>query len=154
MNETADFFFILYHPLFLFVWGACWGSFLNVVIYRYPLGRSVVSPGSACPHCSKAIKGYDNIPVLSWFILGGKCRACGHAYSVRYALVEAALGGVCASGALLHPENPIAGLVLGHGLLAALPGAWLFWSVRRLPWYVGLVSLCCFAVYFYQIFFA
>src|SRR6267378_6130205 len=51
--------------------GLVFGSFLNVCIYRLPLGLSVVRPGSACPHCGKAIRFYDNVPVLSWIILGG-----------------------------------------------------------------------------------
>jgi leader peptidase (prepilin peptidase)/N-methyltransferase len=64
------------------------GSFLNVVIYRVPNGMSIVSPPSACPHCDTRIKSYDNIPVVSWLILGGKCRACKAAISRRYPLVE------------------------------------------------------------------
>jgi leader peptidase (prepilin peptidase)/N-methyltransferase len=72
--------------------GLLWGSFLNVVIYRVPLGLSVVSPGSACPGCKTPIKGYDNIPVLSFLILRGKSRCCKTPMSVRYPLVEL-LGG-------------------------------------------------------------
>jgi leader peptidase (prepilin peptidase)/N-methyltransferase len=65
------------------------GSFLNVVVYRVPNGMSIVSPPSACPHCDARIKSYDNIPVVSWLMLGGKCRACKAAISRRYPLVEA-----------------------------------------------------------------
>ncbi len=72
--------------------GASVGSFLNVVAFRVPLGRSVVSPGSACPSCGKSIAWYDNIPVLSWFILGGQCRHCKAPFSFRYAGVEAFFG--------------------------------------------------------------
>ena len=73
----------------IFFMGASVGSFLNVVAYRMPLGRSVVSPGSACPACETPIAWYDNLPVLSWFILRGRCRHCGAGFSFRYARVEA-----------------------------------------------------------------
>ena len=72
--------------------GASIGSFLNVVAFRVPLGRSVVSPGSACPSCEESISWYDNIPVVSWFMLGGKCRYCKAPFSFRYAGVEAFFG--------------------------------------------------------------
>lgn len=64
------------------------GSFLNVVIYRIPLKRSVISPPSACTECGLKIRGHDNIPVLSWLILRGKCRGCKSAISMRYPIVE------------------------------------------------------------------
>jgi leader peptidase (prepilin peptidase) / N-methyltransferase len=65
------------------------GSFLNVVIHRLPAGESLVTPGSHCPSCGAPVKPYDNIPVLSWLILRGRCRACGAPISIRYPLVEA-----------------------------------------------------------------
>jgi leader peptidase (prepilin peptidase)/N-methyltransferase len=65
------------------------GSFLNVVAHRVPLRLSIVSPPSACPQCSARIRGYDNIPVVSWLLLGGKCRDCRRPISARYPLVEA-----------------------------------------------------------------
>jgi leader peptidase (prepilin peptidase)/N-methyltransferase len=64
------------------------GSFLNVVILRVPLGQSIVSPGSRCPKCLKPIRFYDNIPILSFIILGGRCRDCGARISWRYPLTE------------------------------------------------------------------
>jgi leader peptidase (prepilin peptidase)/N-methyltransferase len=64
------------------------GSFLNVCIYRIPLGKSVVFPGSGCPQCGKSIRFYDNIPVLSYIILGGKCRFCRKIISLQYPIVE------------------------------------------------------------------
>ncbi len=73
---------------FVFVLGAAIGSFLNVVIYRVPNEMSVVMPNSACPNCKLAIKPYDNIPVLSWLILGGKCRNCKEPIAWRYPAVE------------------------------------------------------------------
>lgn len=68
------------------------GSFLNVVIYRVPAGLSIVSPPSACPGCGTHIKARDNVPVLSWLLLRGRCRACKTSISVRYPLVEATTG--------------------------------------------------------------
>ena len=64
------------------------GSFLNVVIYRLPRGESVVSPRSRCPSCETQIAGYDNVPVLSWLVLRGRCRHCGATISPRYPAVE------------------------------------------------------------------
>jgi leader peptidase (prepilin peptidase)/N-methyltransferase len=77
---------------FAALFGAVWGSFLNVVIVRLPLGQSVVSPGSRCVACGAAVRAYDNIPVLSYLVLRGRCRKCGVRFSPRYALVEAAMG--------------------------------------------------------------
>jgi leader peptidase (prepilin peptidase) / N-methyltransferase len=64
------------------------GSFLNVVAYRLPRGESLIWPGSHCPHCGTAIKPYDNVPVLGWLLLRGRCRACRASISLRYPLVE------------------------------------------------------------------
>lgn len=78
-------------PTFSFLMGAIVGSFLNVCIYRIPAGKSIVSPGSTCA-CGKPIKWFDNIPILSWFILRGKARCCGSPYSFRYPFIEALTG--------------------------------------------------------------
>ena len=75
-----------------FAMGLIFGSFLNVCIYRMPRGLSVVTPGSACPHCGKAIRFYDNVPVLSWMVLGGRCRACKARITPRYVAVELITG--------------------------------------------------------------
>ena len=72
------------------LWGACVGSFLNVVIYRLPAGISVVSPPSRCPGCGTKLAAYDNVPVLGWLWLGGRCRTCKMKISVQYPLVELA----------------------------------------------------------------
>jgi leader peptidase (prepilin peptidase)/N-methyltransferase len=74
------------------VFGLIIGSFLNVCIYRIPLGKSVVFPGSGCPSCGKPIRFYDNIPVLSYLILRGKCRDCGAPISMQYPFVELLTG--------------------------------------------------------------
>jgi len=76
----------------VFAFGLIFGSFLNVCIYRMPRGLSVVSPRSACPTCGKQIAAYDNIPVLSWLLLRGRCRACHTRITPRYMIVELLLG--------------------------------------------------------------
>jgi leader peptidase (prepilin peptidase)/N-methyltransferase len=73
-----------------FVLGALIGSFLNVVLWRVPRGESIVSPGSHCPECETPLKPVELIPVLSWLMLGGRCRTCGVKISARYPLVELA----------------------------------------------------------------
>lgn len=83
MFDQDVFFLIVF-----FILGAIFGSFGNVVIYRLPKEESVVKPRSYCYNCKKTIKWYDNIPILSWFILHGRCRNCGAKFSFRYPLVE------------------------------------------------------------------
>ena len=78
----------------IFLFGLAFGSFLNVCIYRLPLGLSVVTPRSACPECKQPIAFYDNLPVLSWLILGGRCRHCRIQISPRYLLIELLTGGL------------------------------------------------------------
>ena len=77
---------------FVGVFGLIIGSFLNVVIYRVPAGFSIVSPPSACPRCGTEIKAYDNIPLVSWLALRGRCRTCAEPISARYPLVELGTG--------------------------------------------------------------
>ena len=79
-------------PIFLFALGSCIGSFLNVVVWRLPRGESLVTPPSHCPKCNKLLKWYDNIPVIGWIMLGGRCRFCREKISARYPIVEAITG--------------------------------------------------------------
>ena len=76
----------------IFLFGLLFGSFLNVCIHRLPLGLSVVTPRSACPNCKQAIAFYDNIPVVSWLVLRGRCRHCQAPISPRYLLIELLTG--------------------------------------------------------------
>lgn len=93
------------------------GSFLNVVIWRVPRGESVVSPASACPRCGHAIRPWDNLPVLSWLLLRGRCRDCSAPISPRYPAVE-----------------------LATAVLFGLVGLWLGWSTA-LPAFLYLTAL-------------
>ena len=94
--------------LFIFIIGLCIGSFLNVCIHRLPRGQSLLHPPSRCPDCQNLIKWYDNIPLLSYFLLKGRCRRCSSPISPRYPLVEA-LTGVLFLLSLLHyyPITPV-----------------------------------------------
>lgn len=88
--------------LFGFAWGAMLGSFLNVVVHRVPLGESVIVRGSRCPRCGHAIRAADNVPVLGWLRLGGRCRDCQAPIAADYAVVEAGSGLVVAVLAATH----------------------------------------------------
>jgi leader peptidase (prepilin peptidase)/N-methyltransferase len=82
--------------------GLCLGSFLNVVAYRLPAGISLASPGSACSGCGSQIRPYDNVPVLSWLALRGRCRNCNSAISPRYPITEAVTGALFAGVVIAH----------------------------------------------------
>lgn len=100
-----DFFFVLrsafsdghspFGLFFTFVMGTLWGSFINVCIYRLPFGRSIVFPGSSCPHCGQPVEWWQNIPVLSYFLLKCKCFYCYNAISPRYPVMEFFTGIIC-----------------------------------------------------------
>jgi len=78
--------------IYSFLVGACFGSFLNVCISRWPDGLSVVRPRSRCPNCGHQITALENIPIFSWLALRGKCRGCGNPISFQYPLVEIVVG--------------------------------------------------------------
>ena len=81
-----------YFAVFIFIIGACIGSFLNVCIYRIPENNSIITPGSFCPACKKGIPFYCNIPVLSYLFLKGRCKFCHEPISIRYPLIEILAG--------------------------------------------------------------
>jgi leader peptidase (prepilin peptidase)/N-methyltransferase len=104
------------------LFGAVWGSFFNVAIVRVPRGESIVRPGSRCPHCAAPVRAADNVPILSYLLLRGRCRSCRAPISARYPLVEA---------------------------LAALLAAALWWKfVANDPDQAAAVRLARFACYF------
>jgi leader peptidase (prepilin peptidase)/N-methyltransferase len=95
------------------------GSFLNVVAHRLPRGESLASPGSHCPSCDAPVSPRDNIPVLSWVLLRGRCRRCSEPIARRYPIVEALTAALFAAVAVVHADNT-AMLVLGLVLVAFL----------------------------------
>lgn len=113
---------------FLFAFGACAGSFLNVVVYRLPSGLSVVSPPSRCPKCGARLRWFDNIPIVSWLLLRGRCRRCATRISLQYPLVEI-VGGTLVAGlaALLY-------LVPTTSFWSAIGGEWWFQQTIARSW--------------------
>ena len=108
------------------------GSFLNVVVWRVPRGESIVSPPSACPRCGHPIRAYDNVPVVSWFVLHGRCRDCRAPISRRYPLVEALTGALFAlTASFTGPSWALPALLwlVGAGVALAL----IDLDVHRLP---------------------
>jgi leader peptidase (prepilin peptidase)/N-methyltransferase len=89
-----------------FIGGMIAGSFVGVVAHRVPGGRSIVGPRSECPSCGTQIAAYDNIPVISWVLLGGHCRSCDARIPARYPLIELALGAAFAATAVVLHDDP------------------------------------------------
>jgi len=110
--------------VFLFAIGCCVGSFLNVVIYRLPRDKSLVSPPSSCPSCGKHILFYDNIPFFSWLLLCGKCRYCKVRISPRYFVIELLTGLVFVGAFALYFHSG-----LRHGIPAFLSGGWVLYLI-------------------------
>lgn len=141
------------------MYGGCIGSFLNVVIYRLPEGKNIVTPRSRCPRCEHALAWYDNVPVLGWLWLRGKCRYCKEPISIQYPLVEAAVALMFAGlfalyyMTLLRPDFFRSGfavtwpvfvvhLVLLAGLFAStVIDARLYIIPRSIPWAVTLAAV-------------
>ena len=89
------------------LFGLCIGSFLNVVIYRLPLGQSLISPPSRCRNCGYSLRWFDNIPVVSWLVLRGRCRKCGVGVSWQYPLVEVITGALFVLVVWMTPMGPL-----------------------------------------------
>lgn len=115
---------------FAFLGGLVTGSFVGVVAHRVPRGRSIVGPRSDCDSCGRVIAAYDNIPVLSWLALRGRCRSCGARIPVIYPLVELAVGAAFAATTLVFYDDP-AQLVLGLVFVAVLAAVTLTDIERR-----------------------
>jgi len=118
--------------IFAFALGAIVGSFLNVVIHRYPREESIVFPGSHCPHCNAAIRWYDNIPILSYAVLGAKCRSCRAPISPRYPLVELA-NGLFFLAIFLHTGETIGFLLLAPIVSMTLALIYIDAEIQILP---------------------
>ncbi len=115
--------------IFVATMGLCVGSFMNVIVYRMPRGMSIAFPGSHCPQCGNSIRWYDNIPILSWLILRGRCRFCKKPISPRYLVVEALTGAI------------VAGLFVCYYMLQLRRGAGEF--VETWPMFVAHAVLLC-----------
>jgi len=126
--------------IIIFMFGAIVGSFLNVCIYRMPKGESVVSPGSHCPKCKKPIHWYDNIPVLSYLILMGKCRFCKTLISPRYMIVEVITAFLAVALFIAFGPSPkFAGYsILSAGLIVA---TFVDFEIQEIPDEISLGGL-------------
>lgn len=124
----------------LFYFGACVGSFLNVVVYRLPRGLNLVHPGSRCPTCGHAIRARDNLPIFGWLVLGGRCRDCGEPIAARYYFVELTVGLLFLVIGVFEaflPRGVMPPLEAGRQWLAMHDGA-PFWSMYAV--HVGLAA--------------
>ena len=114
------------------VLGALGGSFLNVVVYRLPRHESLLAPGSHCPSCGTPVKPYDNVPILSFLLLRGRCRKCGTAISPRYPLVEALTALLCAGAVLAGGSAATIALSIAL-ILIVVPAALIDLEHRIIP---------------------
>ncbi len=119
-------------PVMAALIGACVGSFLNVVAWRLPREESVVAPPSHCPHCGTQLRWFENVPVLGWLLLRGRCAHCGAPIAIRYPLVELLCAGLWVAAVLAQPSamgpEPQPWLLVGAG--------WLLFS-----WLIPLVLI-------------
>jgi leader peptidase (prepilin peptidase)/N-methyltransferase len=114
------------------VMGAVFGSFLNVLAYRLPRRESLIAPPSHCRACSTPVRPYDNVPIISFLLLHGRCRSCDERISVRYPLVEAATAALCAGAVLAH--SSAVGIALSVTLiLIVVPAALIDLDYRIIP---------------------
>ena len=116
---------------FAFIGGLVTGSFVGVVAHRVPRGRSIVGPRSDCDSCGHVIAAYDNVPVISWLLLRGRCRHCGASIPVRYLLVELTVGAAFAVTTLVLYDEP-AELALGLVFVALLAAVTMTDLERRI----------------------
>ena len=133
---------------FIFAFGCCIGSFLNVVIYRLPREKSLVTPPSACPSCGEHIRFYDNIPLVSWIALGAKCRNCKAKISPRYFIVELLTGSTFAGLYYIYfhteifPSIQVDGAWFIYGLHIILLAGFIAGSGIDLEYWVIPLSIC------------
>ncbi len=128
----------------VFIVGAVVGSFLNVCIYRLPLEKSIIWPGSRCGHCFQPIRWYDNLPVLSYLLLRGRCRTCGMSYSPRYLVIELVTA-LCFVGLfyleVVHNASNLDAAVLGPQRFAT--GRFVIWCFHTVLFCFLLVASVC-----------
>lgn len=143
MGDLPDWFY-LWAPkgvvaLFLFAFGACVGSFLNVVIFRLPEGLSIVRPASRCPTCKHELRWFENLPIVSWLALRGRCRSCHVSISPQYVLIEALVAvvfaGVYIVFFLAPPDEWWAGIGGEWWRMVGLAGGW--------PAFIVILTVLC-----------
>lgn len=120
-----------------FVFGALWGSFFNVAIYRWPRDMSVVSPPSHCPHCKTPIPAWRNVPILGYLLLRGRAACCGEKLSPRYFLVELASGAMCLALAeryMVGSNEALSSVAITTGLFFAFAGGLIVAAFVDLEW--------------------
>ncbi len=124
-----------------FTWGAVWGSFANVVIYRWPRELSLTRPGSRCPHCEKPVRPYDNVPILGWLWLRGRCRDCKAPISPRYPFVESlyALAALVVAERIARGDPPLVVSVATALFLLRFAFAWGLLTVAFIDMEVFLI---------------
>ncbi len=121
--------------------GACIGSFLTVVTSRIPNGKSIVLPGSACPRCGAALAWFDNVPIVSWFVLRGKCRSCKLPIPVRYPMLEAiTCMAFVACALLLKPLAVLPVAAASAGIIAEIE---MYRTQKRLYGKVFVTAMLC-----------
>lgn len=123
-----------------FILGACIGSFLNVCIYRIPAALSIVHPGSSCPKCKSMIAFYDNIPILSYLLLLGKCRHCKAPIAIRYPFIEF-LGGLFAVACIIAFGPTLHGLVIFAFIATLIVVAFIDLDHRIIPDRISLPGI-------------
>lgn len=123
--------------VFIFCFGACVGSFLNVIIYRLPAGMSVITPPSRCPTCGARLSWHENLPILGWFLLRGKCRRCGVHISAQYMIIESFVAflflGIALLYFLIRPTEDLWWTQIG--------GEWWYWNGLARTWPAFLAIL-------------
>ena len=124
----------------VFIFGMCIGSFLNVCIYRLPSGKSIIRPASACPDCGTAIHWYDNIPLISYVILRGRCRGCKTPISIRYPIVEL-LCGLFAMTSWMQFGNSLSALIYFIFIAALLVITFIDIDHRIIPDIISLPGI-------------
>jgi len=137
---------------FVFAFGCCMGSFLNVVVYRLPRDKSLIHPGSACPACGRHIRFYDNIPLISWVVLRRRCRYCKAPISARYFIIELLTGAVFLGLFVLYfytdlrpgIKGPASGTLLIYGLHILMLSGFIAASAIDLEFWVIPLSICWF----------
>lgn len=142
-------FWLVYWSACVLLLGLCFGSFLNVCIYRIPKEISVSRPPSGCPLCNARIKWYDNIPVLGWLMLAGKCRSCKAPISIGYPLIELVFGLMCLVFWLLYGvgfSRPLVAVVYCVAAFGLLLGTYIDLAEMWLPDRVTIGGMILFPI--------